>query len=464
MTVSTCSAGRIRRQARIPLLSLWAFVAVILAPNVPEAKIDLTTLPDRGTIQLTIYNNEDITLVRERRVLSLAEGGNPLQFSWANTLIDPTSVQLDILEGDGVSIRDISYPANTTNTLIWNIEAEAATGSTVEISYFTSGITWEADYVVRSNPEETQLAIEGFVRVTNRSGEDYLDATTRLIVGDINLVERIADLARRGVPLPTARRQAVRDEMRMLRTQAMPAAPAPMAAGAMMESAFMDAAPKEVAKEGVGEYFLFTIEGTEDIVDGLSKRLPSFRADEVPVVVKYILDPRRFGSSITKLYSFVNDEENELGDSPLPNGSWVIFRETADGTLAWEARHRERYVPIGEKVELNLGSDGLIVLDERRMNFMRENLAFSTLGDVSGHDIVEDQRLILRNSKRVEVPVEIIRLVHHADFDFTPETVAGATWRKLDERTWELKATLPPLSESIFDYTLRIRNGSNARR
>jgi hypothetical protein len=39
------------------------------------------------------------------------------------------------------------------------------------------------------------MNIEGFVRVTNNSGEEYEDAQVRLVVGTINLVEKIAQLA-----------------------------------------------------------------------------------------------------------------------------------------------------------------------------------------------------------------------------------------------------------------------------
>ena len=59
--------------------------------------VDLSTVPVRNTVQLTIYNSEDLTLVRETRKVSFKPGANPLQFSWANTLIDPTSVELRFL-------------------------------------------------------------------------------------------------------------------------------------------------------------------------------------------------------------------------------------------------------------------------------------------------------------------------------------------------------------------------------
>ncbi len=77
----------------------------------------------------------------------------------------------------------------------------------VEIRYFTSGITWKADYVGIANQDETKLRLTGYVRVFNNSGELYDNAQTRLVVGTINLVEKIADLATR----PRARRRPIAD-------------------------------------------------------------------------------------------------------------------------------------------------------------------------------------------------------------------------------------------------------------
>jgi hypothetical protein len=46
-----------------------------------QSNVDLSTVPRRNTIQLTIYNSEDITLVRETRVVTFKKGINPLQCS-----------------------------------------------------------------------------------------------------------------------------------------------------------------------------------------------------------------------------------------------------------------------------------------------------------------------------------------------------------------------------------------------
>ncbi|MHC4804580.1 MAG: hypothetical protein ACYTFF_21105, partial [Planctomycetota bacterium] len=36
--------------------------------------VDVSTLPDRDTVQLTIYNAEDLTLVRETRRITFRKG------------------------------------------------------------------------------------------------------------------------------------------------------------------------------------------------------------------------------------------------------------------------------------------------------------------------------------------------------------------------------------------------------
>ena len=148
-------------------------------------------------MQLTIYNSEDLTLVRETRKVTFKPGANPLQFSWANTLIDPTSVELRFLTNrEKLTVLDTTFPHAKPQMLYWNVQSEMDGEATIEITYFTSGISWSADYIGIADPDESRLNLEGFVRVTNNSGEEYEDAQVRLVVGRINLVEKIAELAR----------------------------------------------------------------------------------------------------------------------------------------------------------------------------------------------------------------------------------------------------------------------------
>ena len=178
--------------------SFAQLIIVIAATTVLHARnIDLSTVPNRDTVQLTIYNSEDLTLVRETRKVSFKPGVNALQFSWANTLIDPSSVELRFLsERDKLDMLDTTFPHDKPQMLYWNVQSEIDGEAVIEITYFTSGISWSADYECIADAQEKNLRLDGFVRVSNNSGEEYENAQVRLVVGKINLVEKIAQLAR----------------------------------------------------------------------------------------------------------------------------------------------------------------------------------------------------------------------------------------------------------------------------
>jgi hypothetical protein len=344
------------------------------------AAVDLVTLPTREGTQLTIYNSEDITMVREHRLLTVKEGINRIQFSWANTLIDPTSIEFRILENqDKVDLVDTTFPAGRNDALQWNIQSKMAGKVPVEIRYFTSGITWAADYVGIANEDETKLNVTGYVRVFNNSGELYDNAQTRLVVGTINLVEKIADLARRPAPGGPRggrdlQREVFADSVVKAEAAARPAeAPAPAPGGLPQPEK-----PKAVVKEGLSEYFLFTIDGREDIKDKEPKRLVALKVAEVPLEAMYKLTDREGGSQFIKYYRFKNikllDEKGKekklsamenLGLSPLPNGMVRLFFEYANKDLAYVGGTDTKYVPIGDRVEVNVGPDKDITINRR---------------------------------------------------------------------------------------------------
>ncbi len=90
------TAGRVRDGRRYICFCIGVVVLLMLATPA-RARINVVTLPGRDSVQLTIYNSADLTLVKETRFLTFRKGLNRLEFSWANTLIDPTSVEFRAL-------------------------------------------------------------------------------------------------------------------------------------------------------------------------------------------------------------------------------------------------------------------------------------------------------------------------------------------------------------------------------
>src|SRR5688572_2027330 len=247
------------------IFQIALIVACAFASVAPAKNVDLSTVPKRNTVALTIYNSEDLTLVRETRTVTFKKGANPLQFSWANTLIDPTSVELRFVSHvDQLDVLDTTFPHDKPQVLYWNVQSEFEGEATVEITYFTSGITWSADYVLVADRAEEQASFEGFVRVFNNSGEEYEEAQVRLVVGTINLVEKIAQLANISVSDVGKMKTEEVNEMQRRVLSATLSRSGGMGGG-------MAEKPKEIIKEGLSEYFIYTVEGTETIKNGWSK-------------------------------------------------------------------------------------------------------------------------------------------------------------------------------------------------
>jgi hypothetical protein len=431
---------------------------VLVVAGAAQAKVDLTTLPTRDTVQLTIYNSADLTLARESRALTLKEGTNALQFSWENTLIDPTSLEMLPKNHAGqIDIAELVYPPRVRNLGLWNISSEVSGKVPVEISYLTSGLSWRAFYMGTLSPDEKTMRLQGYVRVTNHSGEDYEDAQVRVIVGQVHLLDEIAKLASRqypygrpdegapvpmpqGAPAPRSRRSLGREVM-----MEMAAAPAMVA--------------KEIVKEGLSEYFLYTIEGTETIPNGWSKRLQSFDVEGVPVVNLYKYEEQRYGDQVMRFLSFANDTDHELGETPIPDGTLKVYRTTdAQQHLAYEGQSSFKYIPVGEEVELNLGAVADVVVEPKLMEVKSDNYRFDRNRNVAGWDDIEQYRVEVRNTRDVAVKLEIRRNFDSPYWDLARDGAIDA-FEKVDLDTVKFTVELAPRTTKAFEYTLRSYRG-----
>ncbi len=434
------------------------FLIITAIAGSAQAKVDLVTLPSRDTVQLTIYNSADMTLVRESRGLTLREGGNKLQFSWANTLIDPTSLEmLPKANADKIDIADLTYPPRVRNLGLWNIESDISGKVPVEITYLTSGLSWRAFYMGTLTEDEKTMRLQGYVRVTNNSGEDYENVQTRLIVGKVHILDEIAALARRqypygspGEPVQLERYRGGREtrgEMERL-------------AEITLEAAVLaPTRPKEIKKEGLSEYFLYTIEGTETIPTGWSKRLMSFDVDEVPVVNLYKYEQERYGNSVVRFLGFRNDEEHKLGETPIPGGMLKVYRGVGDkGHLSYTGQSSFKYIPVDEDVELNLGAVGDVVVEPTLMDFETKNYRFDRDRNISGWDEVRKFKIEVKNTRDIGVKVEIQRNFPTQYWELK-KSRSFDQFEKVDMDTIKFTLVLKPRSQQVFEYTLTTYHG-----
>ncbi len=448
-------------------------------PFAPASAIELNVLPRRDALQLTIYNAADLTLVRETRELTFKRGWNWLQLMWANTLIDPTSLSLEPLEhADKIEVQQLVYPPRLKDLGRWLIRSEVSGQVPVRITYMTSGLSWRAFYMGTLTPDEKQMHLAGYVRVDNQSGEDYENAQVRLVVGRVHLLDQIADLARRpqpyGSPIPDGLHSVRRagdlsvwfEDGDQARDKLFLGMDGRNGFGMMGGMGGMGGfggglpVPKEIAKEGLSEYFLYTIEGTETIPHQWGKRLPSFEADRIPVQSLYKYDEERWGGQTMRFLSFVNDSEHELGQTPLPDGNVAVYRNTGqEGHLAYAGAMAVKYIPVGEKVELELGAAQQVKVEPVLMDTKTDHYAFDPKGNISGWDQIDTWRITVTNTRTLPVKVEVYR---HFGTTYWEQTNAGdfGTCEKDGADAVKYTLNLEPASKKTFTYVLTTYHGT----
>jgi len=426
-------------------------------PFAPASAIELVTLPRRDKVQLTIYNSADLTLVRERRNLTLKKGWNWLQFMWANTLIDPTSLSLEPLEQAGkIDIQQLVFPARLRELGRWLIRSEISGQVPFEITYFTSGLSWRAFYMGTLSQNEKTMKMQGYVRLGNNSGEDYENAQTRLIVGQVHILDEIAQLARRQYPYD---RPGIieYDEYAFKKDVIVTNGELNGDILGRRLDMLSELKPKEIQKEGLSEYFLYTIEGTETIPNEWGKRLLSFEAEDIAVESLYKYDEERWGNQAIRFVKFANDEKHNLGQTPIPNGDVKIYSHADEqGYLSYVGGTEIKYIPVDEEIELDLGPARLVEIAPKLMDFKTENYIFDNRANVSGWDEIRTWKIEIKNTRTLPIQIEITRGFVTAYWTLQSET----TYEKYDATNARFKLEIEPRSKQTLEYTVRTYHGT----
>ncbi|NLH17418.1 MAG: DUF4139 domain-containing protein [Phycisphaerae bacterium] len=440
-------------------------------PFAPASAIELVTLPRRDELQLTIYNSADLTLVRERRNLTLKRGWNWLQLMWVNTRIDPTSLTLEPLEQkDKVLVQQLVYPARLKQIGRWLIRSEVTGQVPMEVTYLTSGISWRAFYMGTLVPDESKLKLDGFVRVDNNSGEEYENAQTRLVVGQVHLLEQITELSDRewawgrhdvdsfSVINGPVTWDDSSDKLNMWNFDG------DMAFGLGRVSGFGGFGGamkvKEVLKEGLSEYNLYTIEGLETIPHSWGKRLPSFKADEIPVESVYKYDPSRWGTETNQFLSFTNDKEHKLGANAMPEGDMRIFRDIGEAAhLTYVGTSAAKYIPVNEKVELDLGPTPYVKIEPVVMDEKTDSFRFDNKGNITGWDDIRTMKVTVTNTRDIAIKVEYFQNFDTQYWKLKRGDETG-TYEQEDLDTAKFTLKLEPRSKTIFEYSTTIFQGT----
>ena len=153
-----------------------AAASIFVRPDMPAAhgRIKLITLPVRERVEVQL-DHESATLVEEERIVPLVKGENEVDFSWANTAIDPNTIVFRVVappEKADVKVVSVSYPPNES-ALVWTVGAGESGSARVRISYLLGNLSKGFNYRAVATRDEKTLVLSQYMRLQNFANEEF---------------------------------------------------------------------------------------------------------------------------------------------------------------------------------------------------------------------------------------------------------------------------------------------------
>jgi hypothetical protein len=156
--------------------SFCALMALLAFAPLAEARIKLITLPPRERVEVQL-DNPNATLVEEERIVPLVKGENQVDFSWANTQINPDTIVFRVVAPVGekkldVKVLSVSYPPNE-QALVWSVGSSDSGSARVRISYILGNLSKSFNYRAVASRDEKTLTLAQYMRIQNLANEEF---------------------------------------------------------------------------------------------------------------------------------------------------------------------------------------------------------------------------------------------------------------------------------------------------
>ncbi|VVB52355.1 Uncharacterised protein [uncultured archaeon] len=341
--------------------------------------------------------------------------GTLLAYDGGQMIIKGKDGKIQVFSANSLTLPDLPEGLIIKPTLEWILESDQSKNTTLELSYMTSGMSWNADYVAVVNGADDKLDLTGWVTVINNAGATFNDATLKLVAGDVNRVQN-------GVAGGYAR-----DEM-MVKT-------APSA--------------QQFTQENLFEYHMYDLNRKTTLNNNEQKQIELMSADGIPVEKEYVFESQSpywwYGyqtpsTNVKAMINLNNTEGNGLG-IPLPKGTLRVFKADSSGQLQFIGEDSIDHTPKDETVRVYLG-DVFDVKAERKQMDYRE---------LSSNYYEYTWETTIKNHKNEDISVTVLENTG-GDWEITKENI-----QHVKESNNRIKWTVPAKanSETKLTYTIR---------
>ena len=157
-----------------------------------------------------------------------------------------------------------------------------------------------------------------------------------------------------------------------------------------------------------------------------------------------------------RFVAFANDEEHNLGQTPIPNGTMKIYGQTdVEGYLSYVGGTSVKYIPVDEEVDLNLGPARLVKVEPTMMNYKTEKYVYDREKNIAGWDEIRTWKIEVTNTRELPIELEITRGFGTAYWTLQ----ADIPYEKHDATHVRFTLNFEPRSKQTFGYTVTTYHG-----
>lgn len=290
--------------------------ATILEQNFDYDLLSPSALIQKAVGQtITIVRTNPATGVetRERAKVLAANGGVVLQIG----------SNIEVLRDDGLPVRVVydSLPPNlrARPTLSISLETQSGGSRPATLSYLTSGLGWDADYVALFDEAKSTIDVQGWVTLKNETNVAFVNADTVLVAG----------------------------------------APGQGGSGSAGMAPGTLPGTESAARGRIGDFYLYPVGRRITIAPNQQKQVSFLSVGGVPAKKLYLYRNNWYDSSsdprsATTVLSFSSAREGGLGDA-LPAGTVRVYIRDAKGQPQFVGENRIDHTPMGSTLAIRTG-------------------------------------------------------------------------------------------------------------
>jgi hypothetical protein len=428
-------------------------------------------------VELTVYN-DDLALVKERRLLNVARGTGGVSFSNVAARLDPTSVRFNPIDVPGIRVLEQNYEYDVVSDLKL---LQKYIGSQIKITDTKGAITEgylmgaNNNLIISSEPNGGEIRVLKAAQIQaitfpklpsglvtkptlvwllhnpGKAGPQLVEVSYLTgglswkadYVATVNETDELVDLTgwvtlnnQSGGAYDNARLKLVAGDLNRIREDE-----ARLGANAVVYKAAKSGSDSSFEEQAFFEYHLYTLDRPTTLQNFQIKQVELLTATDIPVKKRYIYDGTVGAKKVKVMLEFKNGKAQNLG-LPLPKGRILVQKADRDGALQLIGEDRIDHTPQDEKVRLYLGNAFDITGE-------RVKLATKTPAQRVRE---ESYRITLRNHKKETVTVTAVeKLSHWSEWQIIRN---DQPYTKTEAGKVEFTVRIPANGEFIINYTV----------